>query len=96
MGYLSLSSQEFSGLDLGETVWNERLISAVSCDVNDERCDVATSSSVKAAYRCAEKVSSEKTLRRTFKVRLNMCEHRRVFAIQDNVLDYTDHPSTTV
>ncbi len=99
---VSWGRQEFSGLDLGDNRLNERLINVADALAAYPESTINAAcgdwSSVKAAYRLFdnEKVSSEKILAPHFQRTIErMCEHRRVFAIQDTTyLDYTDHPST--
>ena len=98
----SWSRQEFSGLDLGDTRLNDRLVSIADALAAQPMSPISTAcedwSAVKAAYRFFdnENVSSEKILephlQRTVE---RMRAQERVFAIQDTTyLDYTDHPST--
>ncbi len=99
---VSWGRQEFSGLDLGDNRLNERLINVADALAAYPESTINAAcgdwSSAKAASRLFdnEKVSSEKILAPHFQRTVErMCEHRRVFAIQDTTyLDYTDHPST--
>ena len=99
----SWSRQEFSGLDLGDTRLNDRLVSiADALAARFPMSPISTAcedwSAVKAAYRFFdnENVSSEKILEPHWQRTVErMRAHERVFAIQDTTyLDYTDHPST--
>ena len=99
---ISWSRQEFSGLDLGDSCLNERLLDVADALGSHPESTINAAcgdwSSVKGAYRLFdnEKVSSAKILGPHFQRTVDrMSEHRRVFAIQDTTyLDYTDPPST--
>ena len=98
----SWSRQEFSGLDLGDTRLNDRLVSIADALCEQPMSPISTAcgdwSAVKAAYRFFDndKVSPEKVLDPHFQQTVErMRSHERVFAIQDTTyLDYTDHPAT--
>lgn len=99
---VSWGHQEFSGLDLGDSRLNKRLINVADALASHPESTINAAcgdwSSAKAAYRLFdnEKVSPEGVLAPHFQRTLErMSEHQRVFAIQDTTyLDYTDHPST--
>ena len=98
----SWSRQEFSGLDLGDTRLNDRLVHITDALTAQPMSPISTAcgdwSAVKAAYRFFDndKVFPEKVLDPHFQQTVErMRGHERVFAIQDTTyLDYTDHPST--
>ena len=98
----SWSRQEFSGLDLGDTRLNDRLVHIADALTAQPMSPISTAcgdwSAVKAAYRFFDndKVSAEKVLDPHFQQTIErMRDHERVFAIQDTTyLDYTDHPAT--
>lgn len=99
---VSWGRQEFSGIDLGDSRLNERLICVADALASHPESTINAAcgdwSSAKAAYRLFDnaKVSPEGILAPHFQRTIErMSEHQRVFAIQDTTyLDYTDHPST--
>ncbi len=99
---VSWSRQEFSGLDLGDTRLNDRLVSIADALCEQPMSSISAAcgdwSAVKAAYRFFdnEKVSAQQVLDPHFQQTIErMRGHQRVFAIQDTTyLDYTDHPAT--
>ena len=98
----SWSRQEFSGLDLGDTRLNDRLVSIADAVAGQPMSPLSAAcgdwSAVKAAYRFFDndKVSPEKVLDPHFQQTVErMRGHERVFAIQDTTyLNYTHHPAT--
>lgn len=99
---VSWGHQEFSGVDLGDSRLNERLIHVTDALASHPASTINAAcgdwSSAKAAYRLFdnEKVSPEGILAPHFQRTVErVSEHRRVFAIQDTTyLDFTDHPAT--
>ncbi|RKU14525.1 transposase [Candidatus Poribacteria bacterium] len=98
----SWSRQEFSGLDLGDTRLDERLLSLADVLAAHPTSGINAAcedwAATKAAYRFFDnpKVSADQVLAPHFQRTVErMRDHQRVFAIQDTTyLDYTDHPST--
>ena len=99
---VSWGHQEFSGLDLGDSRLNARLINVADALASHPESTINVAcgdwSSAKTASRLFdnEKVSPEGILAPHFQRTIErMSEHQRVFAIQGTTyLDYTDHPST--
>ena len=98
----SWSRREFSGLDLGDTRLDERLLSLADVFAAHPASGINAAcqdwAATKAAYRFFDnqKVSSEQVLSPHFQRTVERIQaHKRVFAIQDTTyLDYTDHPAT--